>query len=298
MRWWLIFIAVAGLYFWRYGSHWRVRLYMAALAPISTISAAHTLTAAVHYDVYLLAGQSNMDGRGLVGELTQDQRRPVEHVIIFYRNPPFSSEGWKPLIPGYSVAPGYHGSLPSGTFGPEVGFARALLKYQPKGSFALIKGSKGNTSLVKDWDPGIRNHSDSQGFCYRNFLSTIALATAALTKDGSTLTIRGLLWHQGENDEGSATADYQRRLSIFIARLREDLQQPELPVAVGEIFDNGKRDSVRAAQRAVAASMRGVVFVPTSDLRTYDGGTHFDAANQLILGERFADSLVRLARLP
>ena len=72
------------------------------------------------YDLYLLAGQSNMDGRGKVTKLTEEQRKPSKSAIIFYRNPPKSSEGWKPLGPGYSVAPKYRGDLPSQTFGPEL----------------------------------------------------------------------------------------------------------------------------------------------------------------------------------
>jgi iduronate 2-sulfatase len=256
------------------------------------------LSAATHYGVYLLAGQSNMDGRGLAADLSEEQRQPVDHVIIFYRNPPFSSEGWKPLMPGYSIPPGYKGPLPSAKFGPELGFARALIKSHPKSAFALIKGSKGSTSLAEDWNPGTRGLPESQGPCYRNFIVTIALATRALTRDGSTFTVRGLLWHQGENDEGSSTEAYQQRLTSFVTRLREDLGQPQLPVVIGEIFDNGKRDSLRLAQRAVAASIPKVAFVPTSDLKTWDEGTHFDAASQLVLGERFAAAMAKLAAAP
>ena len=38
-----------------------------------------------NYDVYLLAGQSNMDGRGLARELSAAQKKPMEQAIIFYR---------------------------------------------------------------------------------------------------------------------------------------------------------------------------------------------------------------------
>jgi iduronate 2-sulfatase len=255
-------------------------------------------TAASAHDVYLLAGQSNMDGRGKAAELSEEQRQPFDHVIIFYRNPPFSSEGWKPLAPGYSVAPGFRGStLPSTTFGPEIGFARALIKSQPNRSLALIKASKGGTSLAKDWNPGVRNQPGRQGACYSNFIATVALAMKALSNDGSTPTLRGLLWHQGEGDAagGSSAEVYQQRLTTFIARVREDLGQPDLPVVVGEVFDNGKRDSVRAAQRAVAAKERKVAFVAASDLKTSDAGTHFDTASQLILGARFAEAMAHLA---
>ena len=39
-----------------------------------------------NYDLYLLAGQSNMDGRGKVSELSEEQQKPIDQAIIFYRN--------------------------------------------------------------------------------------------------------------------------------------------------------------------------------------------------------------------
>ena len=42
----------------------------------------------------------------------------------------------------------------------------------------------------------------------------------------------------------------QKRLVEFAARLREDIEVPNLPIVAGQVFDNGRRDSVRAALRA------------------------------------------------
>jgi iduronate 2-sulfatase len=41
-----------------------------------------SVCSAVDYDVYLLAGQSNMDGRGLVSELSEEQKQPADDAII------------------------------------------------------------------------------------------------------------------------------------------------------------------------------------------------------------------------
>lgn len=248
---------------------------------------------ATAWEVYLLAGQSNMDGRGKMSNLSEAQRAPLEDACIFYRNPPATSDGWKPLAPGYSMALGYKGTLPSATFGPEIGFAQAITKARPGDHLALIKGSKGGSSLSKDWNPGLKNQSETHGFCYRNFLETVELAKKALP-GGDTFVIRGVLWHQGESDSGSSVELYQQRLTTFIARLREDLDQPNLPFVIGEVFDNGKRDSVRAAQRAVAAAIPHTAFASAADLKTSDAGTHFDAASQITLGERFAAALLPL----
>jgi iduronate 2-sulfatase len=115
-----------------------------------------------------------------------------------------------------------------------------------------------------------------------------------LKRDGHTFTPRGLLWHQGEGDASSTTETYQQRLAEFIARMREDLGKPDLPVVVGEVFDNGKRDTVRAALRAAPGKVPHVGFASAQGLKTWDNGTHFDAAGQITLGERFAEAMLKL----
>lgn len=249
---------------------------------------------ATEYDLWLLAGQSNMDGRGKAKDLSAADRAPVERAVIFYRNPPAACETFLPLAPGMSIPPGYHGKLPSEVFGPELGFARALVKANAQLQLALIKGSRGGTSLRTDWKPGEPGQPKTQGPCYRNFLDTWQLATAALTKDGSTFKLRGLLWHQGESDAGLKTEDYLKLLTNFIARLRADLKAPDLPVLIGEVYDNGKRDAVRAAEKQAPETIPHTVFVSAAGLKTSDNGTHFDAASQLLLGQRFAEAAGKL----
>lgn len=260
------------------------------------LSANAVVGEAANHETYLFAGQSNMDGRGRVADLIPAQRQPLKDAVIFYHNAPRGSEGWQPLVPGYSIAPGYRGALPSPTFGLEIGFARALSAAQSGHHFAFIKVSKGGTSLTKDWNPGVKGQPDTQGPCYRDLITTLAQASEALTSKGGTITWRGAVWHQGESDAGSTVEVYEQRLKKFINRLREDLGQPDLPVVVGEVFDNGKRDSVLKAQRTVALQMPHVGLANAQGLKTSDAGTHFDAASQLTLGERCAQAMLKLQR--
>lgn len=247
------------------------------------------------FDIYLLAGQSNMDGRGKAAKLSEEQRKPAKDAIIYYRNPPHDSKGWNPLAPGYSIAPGYKGKLPSQTFGPELGFYAAMKEANPARKFAFIKGSKGGSSLKNDWKPGEAGKPDTQGFRYREFLNTIDLTMTALKKDGHTGTLKGVLWHQGESDSKSSTRAHAKRLGEFISRLRADLKHPELPFIIGEVFDNEKRDQVRAALLEVSNSSPHCGFASAGGLKTWDPGTHFDAPSQLELGRRFAESLMKVS---
>ena len=132
------------------------------------------------YDVYLLAGQSNMDGRGLVEDLEPEQTEGLDNAIIFYRNVAVSSEGWQPLEPGFSWPPKYRGDLPAPTFGPEIGFVQTMNQARPDHKIALIKGSKGGTSLRVDWVPGEKEDVESQGPCYKTFVETIRTCHSAI----------------------------------------------------------------------------------------------------------------------
>ena len=246
------------------------------------------------YDIYLLAGQSNMDGRGQVSELLPQQRTKIDNAIIFYRNEKGETKKWRPLAPGFSFPPKYKGEIPSPTFGPEIGFSRAMLQHQPQRKIALIKGSQGGTSLRADWMPGKKGDVDSQGPQYRDFIESIRMATKQLRDRGDTYAFRGLLWHQGESDKNSSTQKYGRRLKELIARVREDAGVPDLPVVVGEVFDNGRRDNVRKAIQEVAAASQTVGLVSSSGTTTSDPGTHFDTESQLVLGKRFADAMIAL----
>lgn len=250
------------------------------------------------FELYLLAGQSNMDGRGKAAKLTEEQRRPSKHAIIFYRNPPHHSEGWKPLEPGYSIAPKYKGGLPSGTFGPELGFVAALTKAQAGKNFAIIKGSKGGTSLRVDWKPGEKGKPETQGPRYRHFIETIRLAKAALKEDGNTAKLRGLIWHQGESDAKAGAKIHQERLAQFMARIREDTGEAKLPIVLGQVFDNEKRDKVREAILKASEADRLTGFISAEGTTTWDQGTHFDAKSQLVLGERFAEAILELVNRP
>jgi Carbohydrate esterase, sialic acid-specific acetylesterase len=250
-----------------------------------------------HYEVFVVAGQSNGDGRGKASELTgtlAKWAKPQDDVLIAYscsklRGPVLTSDGFQKLQPGWSVAPGKNRptKLPSDTFGPEVSFGRGMADRLKGKKVALIKFAEGGTSLAKDWNPHVKNR------LYPAFLEFTRKSLKELKIQGHAYTIRGMIWHQGESDAGLKTDEYQKLLTAFIGRVRTDLEAPDMPFGIGAVYDNGKRDAVRAAQKATAEKVKGAFFVPADKLKTFDGGTHFDAASQIELGERFAAGMTK-----
>ena len=247
---------------------------------------------AAEYDVYILAGQSNMDGRADVKELPKPIASKQPGVLIYYVNPAnpskhgekhHTSSGWQTLSPGYSVPPGARSkALPSGRFGPELSFAYDMHKSQRrKNPIAIIKISRGGTNLRSDWSP--------DGFMYKAMIAEVSKAMEAMKNRGDNAKLCGMLWHQGESDAGKPEL-YQGRLEALIADVRQAVGHDELPFLIGELAPT-KPKAFRKLQRAIAEANDHVAFVGSEGLKTTDG-THFDAASQITFGKRFAAAMM------
>ncbi len=257
----------------------------------------------VEYDVFVLAGQSNMDGRGAIKDLTGDlvsYAQPRNDLLIAYSNAGTRSK--RILTDIVSLAPGFSSPpidywraagvepfvLPAPTFGPELSFGPAFAKDLPGRRIVLLKFSEGGTSLYQDWNP------QEPKSLYHAMLEFVRTRLLMLSERGHRAHLRGFLWHQGESDEARPAGEYAVNLASFVQQLRHDLTAPALPVVIAEVCENGVRQQVRAGLRQVAASVPCVGFVPSDGLMTFDNGTHLDAQSQILLGERFAEQMIRL----
>ena len=272
-------------------------ILIAVCVLLGDVASAH----ARHFEVFLLAGQSNMDGRGNVKELTGDLFQyaiPRTDILIHFsagglHRPLTVSDGFKPLQPGYSGTPGNKpNALPTGTFGPEVSFGPAIADALPGKHVLLVKFAEGGTNLRLDWNPKEPNK------LYEKFIQFVRLTQKMVMEKGDTCEIRGMLWHQGESDAGKPIGEYQAALTDLIARVRSDLGLKELPFVIGQVYDDGKRNNIITDEKAVAKSVPNTAIVDVAGLETSDKGTHFNAKSQIELGKRFSRELVRLLPAP
>jgi hypothetical protein len=274
------------------------------------------------FEVYFLAGQSNMEGYGRVSDLPDSLARPDPAVRIFHGNPaPDHDAGggrgrWSPLRPGHGVGFSTDGTRNaySGSFGVELTFARRLRELRPGVRIALVKYARGATSLdslaaddAGSWDPDFRS---GQGINqYDHFLATVRNALAATDMDGDggadELVPAGILWMQGEADgiHAQAAARYHENLTRFVERVRAALGVQDLPVVIGRISDSGRDgdgrvwdygDLVRSAQAAFVEADAHAALVTDTDGYRYGDPWHYDSAGYLDLGHRFAESMARL----
>ncbi len=234
-------------------------------------------------EVYLLAGQSNMDGYGMVTGLPPSQRVAQQDVPLYW-------SGWGTFS---SLAPASAGG--SAYTGPEVSFGRSMADAGHR--VALVKHAVGGTDLAEFWHPGADPEDTNVGTGWAVLMDSVVAAEAELDAAGEPWRWAGFVWMQGESDanEASWAAAYDDNLTHLLSRVREELDTPELPVVIGLIACEGLcagLETVREAQQAVADADDDVVTVETLDLprNPYDTW-HYDGPSTRVMGDRFAAAL-------
>ncbi|NVB40811.1 hypothetical protein G6O69_23430 [Pseudenhygromyxa sp. WMMC2535] len=184
-------------------------------------------------DVFLLGGQSNMQGRGRADVIDPEN---YEQPNVWLWDTVAEEPQWL-LHDG----PTDLGSGVDSQFGPEVGFGRYYGDARPETTIALVKHARGGKSLAVDWYPGTFGDPQTQGPQYVALMEATEAALAELeqTYPEADVRVRGVLWLQGERDsheEGMSLA-YEANLVLLIERLREDLDEPELGFFYAAILD-------------------------------------------------------------
>lgn len=277
---------------------------------------------ATDYDLYVLAGQSNMDGYGLTNELDPADRGEVPGVFIFHGNPQPDNKPdtaglglWAPLRPGHGRGFSSDGKTNkySDAFGPELYFAKSMRQIEPDRPIALIKYSRGGTSIHQDaarhfgcWEPDFNKGRGINQ--YDHFLKTLRLATAVRDIDGDGTDDRlipaGILWMQGESDaniNAEIANAYRANLKRLMDLMRAAMRTDDLPVAVGRISDSGRDkndgkvwdfgETVRKAQEGFVQADPAAALITTTDAYGYSDKWHYDTAGFIDLGERFAGKM-------
>ena len=263
----------------------------------SIVSATH---AAPPVKVFILAGQSNMEGQAVVDMAGKDYNEGKGTLATLMADPAKgaafkhlkdSSGKWTvrddvfvryqrekgpllsgPLAIGFSVYGGSH------HFGPELQFGHVVGDHFSD-PVLLIKTAWGGKSLFVDFRPPASG--GEVGKYYTLMLAQVREALANMETDfpatkGRGAELAGLIWYQGWNDGTNpkvAIPEYEQNLVNLIRDVRRELKTPKLPVVVGELTGAWvsappEWEKLRAAQAAAAAKPEfagNVTFVPTRD---------------------------------
>ena len=231
--------------------------------------------------LFLLAGQSNMAGRGTV---TEADRTP--HPRIWMLD---AEMRWVPAVDPV------HFDKPVAGVGPGLSFARTLVERDPEIVVGLIPAAVGGSPILS-WQPGAVH--DQTGTPPYDDAMTRARAAAGAGE------LRAILWHQGESDANPRlSAGYEGRLRDLIGRFRQDLARPDLPFLIGQLGQwperpwNDAWKQVDEAHRRVADGVPHAAYVSSAGLPHRGDTLHFSTAAARELGRRYAEAYLRLQDL-
>lgn len=246
-------------------------------------------------DLWVLAGQSNMEG---VGDLTPDVETSHPSVRAFA-----SREEWEvasePLHWLGESPRSVHRALweqpmpevpeprdPNRAKGAGLGLTFGKAMTESNGvPVGLLPSAHGGTSM-QQWSPSRKSEGGASLYG-----ATLARVQAVGGK------VAGILWYQGESDcSPGEAAVYPARMTELVAEFRADFGQPDLPfylVQLGGWVADPVPDSIhgwnaiREAQRRLSETIANCAVVSAIDLGL-DDGIHISTDGLKRLGRRLA----------
>lgn len=253
---------------------------------LSSDPSTKTTNTLVHNDpdkfhLFILAGQSNMAGRGKVSDA---DRKPLDR--IFSLGPDLN---WAPAVDPL------HFDKPK-VVGVGIGrsFAVEYAKRHPGVTVGLIPCAVGG-SAIDTWLPG-GFHSQTNSHPWDDMLARVQHVIGK--NDSAQGVLKGVLWHQGETDSNSAASEvYESRLTDLIHRFRQTFDDPHLPFVIGQLgqfaerpWTDGRRE-VDAAQQRTVQHVARTAFVASDGLAAQGDLIHFDSASLREFGFRYAAAM-------
>ena len=225
-----------------------------------------------NFQVFLLAGQSNMAGRG---EVTDADREVHPRILMLAKD-----GSWQ-----YALDPVHFDKKQAGV-GLARSFAMELVARDEKLVIGLVPAACGG-SPISTWTPG-GYHDQTKSHPYDDAIAR----TKRAMQDGS---LAGILWHQGESDSRPARAAvYKERLVELVGRFRSELG--EVPFIIGQLgrfkgkpWTEGRRQVDRAL-RELSVEIPDSGFVSSEGLTAKADNTHFNRESLLEFGRRYANS--------
>ena len=226
--------------------------------------------------VFILAGQSNMAGRGIV-----EPQDTVANKRILSINK--NGQLIKAKEPLHFYEPNLAG-LDCG-----YSFGKAMIKNIADSiSILLIPTAVGGSS-ISQWlgDSLFRNVK-----LLSNFINKVEIGK-------QYGTIKGILWHQGESDANEKSIPfYHERLSKLFTKFRFAVGNVNLPVLSGELgyFSKDKVhfNLINKAIHSYLLQDLNAAVISAAGLKDKGDSLHFNSKGQRIMGKRFADAYLQI----
>lgn len=230
--------------------------------------------------VFILAGQSNMAGRGLV---EPQDTLPSDRILTINKN--------GNVVIAKEPIHFYEPSMTGLDCG--VSFGQTLVKNLPDSISVMIIPTAVGGSSISQW-LGDSIHRDIK------LLSNFKEKVNTGSRYGS---IKGILWHQGESDANEKDIpDYKQRLSRLFITFREIAGNEKLPVLIGELgsfSDNSENwKSINQIIKKYSEKDKNTGIISTYDLEDKGDKVHFSSNGQRMMGQRFANKYLSVFKHP
>lgn len=265
------------------------RLYCAC-SSFCTLSLMATANAGTPIDVYILSGQSNMVGSGVVETL--DPSLAIQENVLYHYSitldPANQDPVGAPEVLATAWGPLRELSEEGHSFGLELAFGRAIADASDN-QIAIIKTAI-NGAAIRYYTPA---------FGYWQYLGPYAQsAIEDLEAQGYEPTVKAFVWVQGSSDANHTEhhAMYAEHLRTLTESVR-DLWGSDLHVAQSQQFccspfTQEQIQAVRVAKSQFTAADANATLTPVDDIRVRADMIHFESSGLLELGERLAADLL------
>ena len=224
---------------------------------------------------FIMVGQSNMAGRAIVEStdnfMISNRIKFIDpsNNILIAQEP---LHRYEPNIAGLDCG---------------LSFATELLKKIPDSiNILLIPCAIGGT--------GIDEWNNDQVHANIQLLTNLTTKVNIAKHYG---IIKGLLWHQGENDANGNTINYEAKLKSVFNKIRTISNNDSLPIYAGELptFDIKRFGTwymnINNTLNSIQLEDKNVHIISTNDFTDVGDSLHFDSKSQREFGKRFANEI-------
>jgi hypothetical protein len=241
--------------------------------------------------LFILAGQSNMSGRGAVPAALKHTNPRVyvfgnDYLWKLAEEPVDSAVGQVDMVSEDRDA----------GMSPGLSFAETLLASKPEWVIGLIPCAKSSSSL-RDWQQN-DDPKSLYGSCLKRMQQAMQKGSPA-----------GILFYQGEIDAGDPAIYSQKNIlpsdhwagefGQWVKAWRSDLGSPDLPVVFAQLATNrDPRSFINwkvIKEQQVSVDLPNVRMIKTDDLKLGDA-VHLSVEGYLEVGRRFAEAYLEIIK--
>ncbi|CAN1276677.1 Probable carbohydrate esterase At4g34215 [Linum perenne] len=236
--------------------------------------------------IFLLAGQSNMAGRG--GVITKHKIKKWDGVI-----PPEMESHPEILrltadMKWETAKEPLHADIDATKIcgvGPGMAFSKAVKERLGEGGgvIGVVPCGVGGTAIAK-WARGEE--------LYENMVKRAKESVKCGGEGAEIKCLLCLLWYQGESDALTEhdAASYQGKMEELVRNVREDLGLPQLPVIQVALASGDDRYIEKVREAQLGMKMEKVVCVDAKGLKLQEDNLHLTTEAAVQLGIMLADA--------